>query len=76
MGLIDPSTSETQFEQYKNGKLPTNVKSLSNYNNWDDYPKIQKRLESLEKNKVLTHTNLSHEKIPLEFFKKYKDSLD
>ena len=57
MGLIDPSTSETQFEQYKNGGLPPNVKSLTNYDNWDDYPKIQKRLKSLRKKiKVLNNT--------------------
>jgi len=75
MGLIDPSTSIAAFDMYKNGGLPSNVKSLSNYNNWGDYPKIQQILKDLEKNKVLTHTNLSHEKIPLEFFKKYKSDL-
>lgn len=75
MGLIDPSTSFAAYDKYINGGLPSNVKSLSNHENWDDYPKIQKILKDLEKNKVLTHTNLSHEKIPLEFFKKYKSNL-
>lgn len=75
MGLIDPSTSVAAFDMYEKGGLPSNVKSLSNYKNWDDYPKIKKILKDLEKNNVLTHTDLSHEKIPLEFFKKYKSDL-
>lgn len=75
MGLIDPSTSFAAYDKYINGGLPSNVKSLSNHKNWGGYPKIQKILKDLEKNKVLTHTDLSHEKIPLEFFKKYKSDL-
>ena len=36
---------------------------------------IHFNLKDLEKNKVLVYTDLSHEKIPLEFFKKYKSDL-
>jgi len=75
IGLIDPSTSEFQFEIYKDGGLPSVVKSLSNYSNWNDYPNTKKRLKYLEDKNVLTKTNLGHKSIPLEFFKKYKKEL-
>ena len=75
IGLIDPSTSQFQFEKYKDGGLPSVVKSLSNYNNWNDYPNTKKRLKYLEDKNVLTKTNLNHKSIPLEFFKKYKTKL-
>jgi murein DD-endopeptidase MepM/ murein hydrolase activator NlpD len=75
IGLIDPSTSESQFKKYEKGGLPSVVKSLSNYSNWSEYPDIKKRLKTLEDNGVLTKTNTSHKEIPLEFFKKYKTNL-
>ena len=75
MGLIDPSTSESQFNAYKNGGLPSNVKSLSNHGNWGRYPDIKERLKQLEEKNILEKTNLSHEKIPLQFFKNYKSNL-
>jgi LAS superfamily LD-carboxypeptidase LdcB/murein DD-endopeptidase MepM/ murein hydrolase activator NlpD len=75
MGLIDPSTSESQFNAYKNGGLPSNVKSLSNHGNWGGYPDIKERLKQLEEKNILEKTNLSHEKIPLQFFKNYKSNL-
>lgn len=75
IGLIDPSTSEFQFEKYKNGGLPSVVKSLSNHSNWKDYPNTKKILKYLEDKNVLTKTNLAHKSIPLEFFKKYKKEL-
>jgi hypothetical protein len=76
IGLIDPSTEENHYEKYKNGGLPSNVASLSNHANWTGYPNTRDRLKSLEEKGVLSKTSLSHEKIPLEFFKKYKNSLD
>jgi len=75
IGLIDPSTSESQFKKYEKGGLPSVVKSLSNYSNWSGYPDIKKRLKTLEDNGVLTKTNTAHKEIPLEFFKKYKTNL-
>lgn len=76
MGLIDPSTSESVFEKYKNGGLPSQVKSLSNSANWTGKnASIGVRLKKLEDNGVLTKTNSAHRKIPLEFFKKYKTNL-
>ena len=76
MGLIDPSTSQAVFEKYKDGGLPSQVKSLSNYANWTGKnAPIGVRLKKLEDNGVLTKTSSSHENIPLEFFKKYKTNL-
>lgn len=76
MGLIDPSTSKYQFNKYKDGGLPSSVKSLSNSANWETYyPDIAKRLKALENKGYLTKTNSAHINIPLEFFKKYKSYL-
>jgi len=76
MGLIDPSTSQSVFEKYKDGGLPSQVKSLSNSANWSgENAKIGVRLKKLEDNGVLTKTSSSHKSIPLEFFKKYKTNL-
>lgn len=75
MGLMDPSTSESQFNEFKNGGLPSNVKSLSNHKNWTDYPDTMARLKQLEEKNILESTTLPHDKIPLEFFKKYKNNL-
>ena len=76
MGLIDPSTSQDAFEKYKDGGLPSKVKSLSNSANWTGKnAKIGVRLKKLEDSGVLTKTNSFHENIPLEFFKKYKTNL-
>jgi len=76
MGLIDPSTSETVFQKYKDGGLPSQVKSLSNSANWTGKnASIGVRLKKLEDNGVLTKTSTSHKNIPLEFFKKYKTNL-
>ncbi len=76
MGLIDPSTSETVFQKYKDGGLPSQVKSLSNSANWTGKnASIGVRLKKLEANGVLTKTSSAHRDIPLEFFKKYKTNL-
>jgi len=76
IGLIDPSISQSTFEKYKDGGLPSKVKSLSNSANWTgENASVGVRLKKLEKKGVLTKTNSSHEKIPLEFFKKYKTNL-
>jgi hypothetical protein len=70
IGLIDPSSSKVYT------KLPSNVKSLSNSGNWGGYPSIKSVLAAMEKNGTLTKTSKAHRDIPLEFFKKHKDSLD
>jgi hypothetical protein len=71
IGLMDPSTSKLY------NSVPSNVFSLSNHKNWDPilYPNIRSNLKRMEESGVLTKTNTSHEKIPLEFFKKYKSDL-
>jgi hypothetical protein len=70
IGLIDPSSSKVY------SKLPSNVKSLSNSGNWGGYPSIKSVLAAMEKNGTLTKTSKAHRDIPLEFFKKHKNSLD
>lgn len=70
IGLIDPSSSKVYT------KLPSNVKSLSNSDNWGEYPSIKSVLVTMEKSGTLTKTSKQHTNIPSEFFKKYKDSLD
>lgn len=70
IGLIDPSSSKVYT------KLPSNVKSLSNSEKWGGYPSIKSVLAAMEKNGTLTRTSKEHRDIPLEFFKKHKNSLD
>ena len=69
IGLIDPTTSRTFYE------LPENVYSLTNSNNWGAYPRIQTHMRNMERSGILTRTNLPHERIPLEFFKRYESEL-
>lgn len=71
IGLIDPSSKTA----YKHADIPSNVKIMSNSDNWTGYPTIAKVLREMEVNGASERVTIPHNKIPTEFFNRYKSEL-
>jgi peptidoglycan hydrolase-like protein with peptidoglycan-binding domain len=69
VGLIDPSTSKVYSD------LPSNVKLISNSNNWGGYANIRNVLRQMEKSGVAQKVSTSHLEIPKLFFEKYANQM-